>query len=502
MDKEKLTSGDDIISLSDAVALEEGLRLGQVGVWRWKIDSDLLQWTRNLENVHHLPPGSFDGSLSSFQRDLHPDDAGQVWQKIKASIANDTPYRAVYRTSPRSNQAELWIETAGGVTKAADGSRYLTGVCLDVTDRVEKERELVRRLSQQHAVAQFGSYALNEGSLQTVLDEAVRLAADVLNVPLTKILQFSDSADHLVLRAGIGWQEGLIGRGTVETDHASQAGFTLMTNGPVLVRDLLAETRFSGPQLLHDHGVRSGISVVIPGAGSRPFGVFGIHARDVRDFGTTDAEFLQSIAHIVAGAARHAAASDHKTLLVREMAHRAGNMLQLVNSIAGKTFSPDADPQLARRSFSERLNALARSNYVVARGGWTATPFKELVEETLQPFGGRITAEGRNVLLPPEFCFDMGLILHELATNSAKYGTLGQQDGSILIRWTFRPQSQGTRVFSFEWEDPMSISTASATGTGFGSKLLSALVERKWNGTVTVSDRSNFRLTIEVSLSD
>ncbi|MDP3523639.1 MAG: HWE histidine kinase domain-containing protein, partial [Hoeflea sp.] len=184
------------------------------------------------------------------------------------------------------------------------------------------------------------------------------------------------------------------------------------------------------------------------------------------------------------------------------MAHRAGNMLQLVNSIAGKTFSPDADPQLARRSFSERLNALARSNYVVARGGWTATPFKELVEETLQPFGGRITAEGRNVLLPPEFCFDMGLILHELATNSAKYGTLGQQDGSILIRWTFRPQSQGTRVFSFEWEDPMSISTASATGTGFGSKLLSALVERKWNGTVTVADRSNFRLTIEVSLSD
>ncbi|MBU4530313.1 MAG: GAF domain-containing protein [Hoeflea sp.] len=502
MDTEKATSEDEITFLSDADALEEGLRLGCVGVWRWKIDSDLLQWTRNLESVHHLPPGSFDGSLSSFQRDLHPSDAGEVWQKIKASIEHETPYRAVYRTSPRPNQAELWIETAGAVTTAPDGSRYLTGICLDVTDRVKKERQLVRRLSQQHAVAQFGAYALNEDSLQNVLDEAVRVAADVLHVPLTKILKFSDSADHLVLCAGIGWNDGLVGHGAVDIDRASQAGFTLMTSGPVLVSDILTETRFSGPQLLHDHEVRSGISVVIPGAGSRPFGVFGIHARDVREFDTTDAEFLQSIAHIVAGAVRHAAASDHKTLLVREMAHRAGNMLQLVNSIAGKTFSPDADPQLARRSFSERLNALARSNYVVARGGWTATPFRELVEETLQPFGSRVIAEGRNVLLPPEFCFDMGLILHELATNSAKYGTLGQQDGSVLVRWTFRPRSQGARLFSFEWEDPMPMSATSATGTGFGSKLMSALIERKWNGTVTVSEDSNFRLTIEVSLAE
>ena len=97
---------DETIFLSEASALEEGLRLGGVGVWRWKIDSDLLHWTKNLESVHHLPPGSFEGSLSSFQRDVHPDDAEGVWQKIKASIEEDRPYRAVYRTSPRSIAGE------------------------------------------------------------------------------------------------------------------------------------------------------------------------------------------------------------------------------------------------------------------------------------------------------------------------------------------------------------------------------------------------------------
>ena len=98
--------------------------------------------------------------------------------------------------------------------------------------------------------------------------------------------------------------------------------------------------------------------------------MFGIHARELRQFDGTDAEFLQSLANIVAGAARQFAAADQQKLLVREMAHRAGNMLQLVNSIANQTFGAEADLRLAKKSFSDRLNSLARSNYVVARGGW------------------------------------------------------------------------------------------------------------------------------------
>ena len=490
-----------IAFLSDSCALEEGLRLGGAGVWRWSIDSDRLQWTRNLESVHHLPPGSFDGSLSSFQRDLHPQDADGVWQKIKASIETGSPYRAVYRTTPRPDEAELWIETAGGVTTAPDGTRYLTGVCLDVSARIRNEQQLKRILSQQRAVAGFGSFALDEGDLQTVLDEAVRVAADVLDVPLTKVLQFADAADHLVLRAGIGWADGLVGHGTVGIDGASQAGFTLLEDAPVIVGDLLTETRFSGPQLLHDHGVRSGMSVTIPGSEARPFGVFGIHAREVRAFDKTDAEFLQSLAHIVAGAARQAAAAGHRQLLVREMAHRAGNMLQLVNSIASQTFSADADTQLARKSFSDRLSALARSNYVVARGGWSSTPFAELVEETLKPFGNRVSAEGRNVLLPPELCFDMGLVLHELATNSMKYGTLGRGTGTVNVRWSYRTGADGRRVFRFDWDDSVSTPRTPVKGGGFGSKLISALIERKWNGVATVADTANYRLTIEIPVA-
>ncbi|WP_164612896.1 sensor histidine kinase [Pseudotabrizicola algicola] len=484
--------------MADGADLVEGLRLGKVGVWRWKIDTNLLSWTANLEEIHALAAGSFDGTLASFQNDLHPEDAAGVWQQIIACIDQGAPYRTVYRTIPRPGLPDLWIEAAGGVSVAPDGTAYLTGVCTDVTARVETEQRLARRQAQQSAVAAFGSFALAEPEFQKIMDRAVHIAADVLQVPLTKILQFADSADHLVLVSGLGWQEGLVGSGKVGIERESQAGFTLLAQAPVIVADLLSETRFDGPQLLHDHGVRSGISVIIPGSGFRPFGVFGIHSRDVRRFEAADAEFLLSLANIVAAAARQVEAARQQALLVREMAHRAGNMLQLVNSIAGQTFSAASDPKLARNSFSARLSALARSNYIVSRSGWGATRFAEVVTETLKPFGERITATGRDILLHPDLCFDMGLVLHELASNSLKFGALGRTLGSVNIHWTYRVEADGARIFSFEWSDPESTAAPDASATGFGSKLVRALIEQKWHGTITKETQTGFRLRFDI----
>jgi two-component sensor histidine kinase len=483
-------------------ALQEGLRLGGGGIWRWRIDSEVLEWTRNLESVHQLPPGSFDGTLASFQRDIHPEDAPGVWDKIRGCIQTGEAYRAVYRAAPRPGVPETWIEASGGATTDAEGRRYLTGICLDVSERVRNERQLERRLAQQDAVARFGSFALNEGSFQKILEEAVRVAAEVLQVPLTKILEFTESAESLVLRAGIGWAEGLVGRAEVGIEQASQAGYTLLAQAPVIVDDLQTETRFSGPQLLHDHQVRSGISVVIPGSTSRPFGVFGIHARELRGFDSTDAGFLQSLANIVAGAARQVAATEHQNLLLREMAHRVGNLLQLVSSIAAQTFNAAPDIEVARRSFSARLSALARSNYAVSRGGWALTRFPDLFEEALKPFGDRIVGTGRDVLLPPQLCFDMGLVLHELATNSVKYGGLGRPDGKVNVTWSYGRHPDGARLFRFVWEDPVTGEGAGTTGSGFGSKMISALIEVKWAGTVTLGDGPGFRITLEVPVAD
>jgi PAS domain S-box-containing protein len=135
-------------------------------------------------------------------------------------------------------------------------------------------------------------------SLPTLFQETCERVAQTLEVELCKVLALHPQDQALTLRAGVGWKEGLVGRATVSAGLGSQAGYTLATNKPVIVEDLRTETRFSGPSLLLDHGVVSGISVVISGR-DRPFGVLGAHTVKQRGFSTEDINFLESVAHVL-----------------------------------------------------------------------------------------------------------------------------------------------------------------------------------------------------------
>jgi two-component system nitrate/nitrite response regulator NarL len=96
----------------------------------------------------------------------------------------------------------------------------------------------------------------------------------------------------------VGWEEGLVGNATVGAGNDSQAGYTLLSEEPVIVEDLGAEQRFSGPPLLHEHGVVSGMSVIIHGRDG-PFGVLGVHTKNRRRFTEDDVNFLQTVANVL-----------------------------------------------------------------------------------------------------------------------------------------------------------------------------------------------------------
>lgn len=154
------------------------------------------------------------------------------------------------------------------------------------------------RLRQQAAVAQLGQLALAGTGLDNLLQAAVDATASGLEVEFTKVLELLPAGDSLLLRAGVGWQEGLVGEATVSAVTDSQAGYTLKTSEPVIVDDLPREERFSGPSLLVEHGVISGLSVIIIASG-KTFGVLGAHTASHRVFDFDDANFLQSVANIL-----------------------------------------------------------------------------------------------------------------------------------------------------------------------------------------------------------
>jgi PAS domain S-box-containing protein len=168
-------------------------------------------------------------------------------------------------------------------------------------ERSRIHEQMQARVRQLEAVAYIGARALSGVSLPVLFQETCERIAETLEVELCKLLAFHPEDQELTLRAGVGWREGLVGRATVPAGFGSQAGYTLATNKPVVVEDLRTEKRFRGPPLLLDHGVVSGMSVVISGR-ERPFGVLGAHTVKQRRFSAEDINFLESVAHVLSQA--------------------------------------------------------------------------------------------------------------------------------------------------------------------------------------------------------
>lgn len=226
--------------------------------------------------------------------------------------------------------------------------------------RRQVEERLEERARQQAAVAEIGQHALGSDDLDALMAQTAARVAQTLGVEFCEILELLPEGSALRLRAGVGWRDGLVGHATVKGGSGSQAGYTLSTGAPVVVEDLNTEKRFSSPPLLVEHGVVSGISVVIPGR-ERPFGVLGAHTVKRSTFSSEDIHFLEAVAHILSEAierARHQAAVQRSESWLRSLIattqdavvaiDRRGRIV-LFNSSAERVFGYRADEIIGQK---------------------------------------------------------------------------------------------------------------------------------------------------------
>jgi len=160
------------------------------------------------------------------------------------------------------------------------------------------------RARQQAAIAAFGVRALARRTIDELADDALEVLRDVLGVDLCGFLEARDGGATFTFRAGIGWRDGVVGA-TVPAEPGSAIAYMLTTAEPVLYADLATEERFTPPRLLLDHGVASGMGVVVYGPDGL-VGVLGLHAKVSRHFTTDDANFLQAIANVLGSAIERA----------------------------------------------------------------------------------------------------------------------------------------------------------------------------------------------------
>jgi two-component system cell cycle sensor histidine kinase/response regulator CckA len=180
-----------------------------------------------------------------------------------------------------------------------NGQTIFTVMLRDISERKRLEQQLRVRARYEAEVAKLGQRALGGIDPAIFMNEAVGLVAQTLEVEYCKIMELLPKQEGLLLRAGVGWKEGYVGREIVPLRTDSQAGYILLSGSALIVEDFRAETRFRPPPLLLEHGVVSGMSVVI-GSLEHPFGILGAHTSNKREFSRDDVNFLQAIANVLA----------------------------------------------------------------------------------------------------------------------------------------------------------------------------------------------------------
>jgi PAS domain S-box-containing protein len=429
-------------AIQDLRESEERFRLvaesAPVMLWMSDAFGKCVYLNRDLRAFWGLAPDHV--SRFDWGETLHPDDAPRVGEVLAKAMTTHSAFvvEARYR---RADGALRTIRTEAQPRLSHGRFLGMIGVNVDVTDARRSEEQL--RAGEQR----------------------LRLA-----VAASKAADWSwDAASDAV---------------TLSTPAASLLGLPQSTRWRDIAR-LLAP---------HD---RSMLRRTVKGAlnGGEPFDV------DIHITRTTDSEqiwlsargqslvtadgTLKGMIGLVSDCTERKRRENAEKLLIREVDHRAKNVLAVVQAMARLTPFHSREQYLS--DFRGRLGALSRVHTLLSRGRWREVDLLDIVRDELAPHrttADRITMDGPAVKFRADMAQPLSIILHELATNAAKYGALADPAGLLAVSW--RPT--GTRELILEWREHCSQPIATTNiRSGFGSTLidsavnqLQSTIERSW----------------------
>jgi PAS domain S-box-containing protein len=291
----------------------------------------------------------------TFEEITHPDDLEPTLGYRRQLLAGELGSFSMEKRYVRKDGSIVWGNLTASLGREPSGEPgYVIHVIEDITDRKRVEKEMETRTHQQAVVAELGLWALASNDLQALMEDTAAFVAQTLDVEYCKIVEFLPGGEELLLRAGVGWEEGLVGNVTEEAGLGSQSGFTLHLREPVIMEDLGTEMRFTPPPLLREHGIVSGMTVVIAGR-EMPFGVLGVHTQSRRTFSEDDVNFLQAVANVLAMAIERKETEERlevvreaeRSRIARDLHDQALQYLAHAKSLAHLARTNLGDPELA-----------------------------------------------------------------------------------------------------------------------------------------------------------
>ena len=432
--------------------------------------ANVLAWEVDLigNNVHSagpvrrllgLPEGSVPRDLAAMVETIHPEDRDSVMAQFWTAVSGATTFRLEFRLNVSGSVR--WATAEGSIARDSDGRPIrVRGITHDITERKKAELALAERDAQLQLAgkaARVGSFAIDiaTGRVQSSPGYAViyGLAEGTEEFP-------RDEWRTRVHPDDLGRLDALRSKAFAERRREHNTEFRIVTPD--------GRTRW----------IESRALVSYDGDG-RPTRIIGVNI-DMTE---------------------RKRAEEQQNLLVAELDHRVKNVLATVAAVASRTSEHSSSTRDFIEGLDHRLQSMAEAHSLLSRNRWRGVSLADLVDQELAPYAtsGKVMVEGTAVCLTAAATQAMALVLHELATNAAKYGALSTPQGQVSVRWDVRSNGVMPSSLRLEWNEQGGPVVVVPVQTGYGTSVIRDLIPYELGGAVEYElAREGTRCTLEI----
>jgi PAS domain S-box-containing protein len=434
----------------------------QVGSYTYDNVAGIMNLSPACASIYGLPGNTAQITRDAWRALVHPEDLTrlnverrQAFKKRKRDLVGE--FRII-----RADNAEVrWIEvrTLTVYNQVGRPSR-MTGVAIDVTERKRAERALAERNTQLHLatrIARVGTFTVDYAGGVVQLSPG---CATLYGLPEETVEIPRDRARALVHPEDLPRVDARRTEILRQRRRELVAQFRIMRQADSKVRWIEARSLIS-----YDEG---GAPINMVGA-----------AIDV-----TEQRQIE----------------DHQKLLIAELDHRVKNTLASVQAIVKQTSECSASLGTFVEMLNGRVQSLANTHALLSRSRWHGVSLGELLRAELSPCmtADNTRIEGPEIFLIAEAAQPVAMVVHELATNAAKYGALSNTYGQVSVHWRWQPNGAAERGLALEWRE-MGVAVRAPAASGYGTSVIRDLIPYELGGSVEyVLAPDGVRCTLEI----
>ena len=439
-----------------------------VGTFAYDLETERVQVSESYAAIYDFQEGTTEIAPSQWRALVHPDDLERLESRRCQAFADGRrEYGLEYRIV-LPNRGLRWIETRSFISYDAEGHpQRVVGVNIDITERRRMEQALTdrnRQLELAGKAALVGSFAID---LDTARED---FTSNRMHFSPGYAAIYGLPEETMEISVG-DW------RSLVQPDDLSQ------------FLEHLQQT-FSERRGEHHSEFR----IV------RPCGT--IRWIETRSFIEYDqAGYARRMVGVNIDITERKRAEAARKILNAELDHRVKNSLATVSAVISQTRQASRSLDGFVDGLEGRIRSMATTHELLSFGHWQGVSLTELIRRELEPYAARNNTEvgGPHVVLKPEAGQAIAMVLHELATNAAKYGALTNKNGRVSIRWDQRSNGRARSNLVVEWKEIGGPPVVETGKTSYGTSTIRHLIPYEFGGTVDLMlDLEGVRCRVEL----